>query len=286
MVNLKNNKGISGIDIVVSVGIITITLTILVALYLNLYISNIELERRTQAISYATQILEKVSELYYADVTTENFTTQTLENGKTQIAGIQIPKGYNVTVNIQPYNNNEATDVVKNVEVTVKYNIAKKENILNLSSYKTKEILIIPNAPDLGQNLVAVKVQKNGAQSTYKLTNALDSQWYNYRNKTWALAVEKGKTNETIVTGDLYVWIPRYAYYTDASNKINVEFLYTDKNKTVDDLGNLQALSADYIIDGKFTGDNAKGYWVKLSQMSSDETATRLNNSPYGELIY
>lgn len=286
MVKIKSNSGNTGIDIVISIGIITITLTILAALYFSLYISNAELERRTQAINYATQILEKASEYYYADVNTDNFQVQTLENGKKEIAGIEISKGYEVTVNIEPYSENEQSDVVKNVEVTVKYNVSKKEDTITLSLYKTKETLIIPNIPELGENLVAIRSQKSNNTTTYKLTNSSDAQWYNFNKKIWPLAISKEKTGSSIQTEDLYVWIPRYAYYIDSSNNINIQFLYSNKDKTVDTLGNLQDISSDYIIDDEFTGDNAKGYWLPVSQISLDETANRLNQSEYGNLIY
>ncbi len=286
MVKIKSNSGNTGIDIVISIGIITITLTILAALYFSLYISNAELERRTQAINYATQILEKASEYYYADVNTDNFQVQTLENGKKEIAGIEISKGYEVTVNIEPYSENEQSDVVKNVEVTVKYNVSKKEDTITLSLYKTKETLIIPNIPELGENLVAIRSRKSNNTTTYKLTNSSDAQWYNFNKKIWPLAISKEKTDSSIQTEDLYVWIPRYAYYIDSSNNINIQFLYSNKDKTVDTLGNLQDISSDYIIDDKFTGDNAKGYWLPVSQISLDETANRLNQSEYGNLIY
>lgn len=286
MIKLKSSNGNAGIDIVLSIGIITITLTILVALYFNLYISNTELDRRTQAINYATQILEKASEYYYADVNSENFKVQTLSSGKKEVVGIEISKAYDVNINIVPYSDNEQSDVVKNVEVTVKYNVSKKENTITLNMYKTKETLIIPNIPDLGENLVAVRAQKNNNGTSYKLTNSSDEQWYNFNKKIWPLAISKEKANASIQVEDLYVWIPRYAYYIDSSNNINIQFVYSDKDETVDDLGNLQVLSSNYIIEETFTDDKAKGYWIKVNQVSSDEAANRLNKSIYGKLIY
>ena len=73
MEKIKSNGGYSGIEIAISLGIISITLVILAALYFNMYIGNIEIERRTQALNYASQIFEKVSEYYYSEVTPENF---------------------------------------------------------------------------------------------------------------------------------------------------------------------------------------------------------------------
>ena len=277
MKKIKSNKGATGIDIAISLGIVAITLLILLALYTNTYISNMEIERRTQAINYASQILEKASEYYYSDVNTEKFSATTNSSGKIEIAGIEIPKAYTVNVNIDNYSNSDETDVVKKVEVTVTYKIGKNDNTLTLSKFKTKETLLTPNAPKLQTNMIAVKAQNSGTTKTYKDTNNSDTEWYNYLKKKWALAR---------ISNELYVWIPRYAYYIDSNNQINIEFLYSNKNQKVDSYGNLENIPSNYIVDTKFSGDNETGYWIKVLEASADETATRLNNSKYGSFEY
>lgn len=277
MKKIKSNKGATGIDIAISLGIVSVTLLILLALYTNTYISNMEIERRTQAINYASQILEKASEYYYSDVNTEKFSATTNSSGKIEIAGIEIPKAYTVNVNIDNYSNSDETDVVKKVEVTVTYKIGKNDNTLTLSKFKTKETLLTPNAPKLQDNMVAVKAQNSGTTKTYKDTNNSDTEWHNYLKKKWALAR---------ILNELYVWVPRYAYYIDSNNQINIEFLYSNKNQKVDSYGNLENIPSNYIVDTKFSGDNETGYWVKVSEVSADETATRLNNSKYGSFEY
>lgn len=174
MKKIKANAGITGIDIAISLGMIAITLAILSALYLNIYVVNTEIERRTQAMNYATQILEKVSEYYYADVTTENFSVTETASGKNQVAGIEIPKAYNVEIDIQNYKTEEASDVVKNVEITIIYKVGNKDNTVTLSKLKTKEVLIVPNKPELEDDMVAIKKQSNSL--IYKETSALDSR--------------------------------------------------------------------------------------------------------------
>lgn len=285
MKKLKSDGGYSGIEIAISLGIISITLLILASLYFNMYIGNIEIERRTQALNYASQIFEKVSEYYYSDVTEEKFTVSQNSSGNNEIVGIEIPKAYGVTVDIQNYKNTEATDVVKNVQIKITYQVGNKENTITLNRYKTKEVLITPNKPELKDSMVAVKVQKNAETSTYKTTSVSDTDWYNYRQKRWALAKDSSNGNE-IVADDLYVWIPRYAYYIDSNQNLNIEFLYSDKNQKVDTYGNLEDISSEYIVDSAFSGDNKNGYWIKISEIENDETANRLNNSQYGNFIY
>ena len=255
-------------------------MTFLVSLYFSLYVSNMEIERRSQALSYGTQILEKVKEYYYDDVTAENFSQSTLQNGNKQIAGIQLKKGYDVTVNIRN-NDNNTTDVVKRVDVIINYPISKKQYTLTLSANKKRELLIVPNVPKLTQNLVPVKVQKIDNQINYILTNTTDMGWYNYTDKKWALAVDKSKSQSAITSSDLYAWIPRYAY-----NNNSIKFLYSDKDQTVNAAGALEDIGSNYAVDSYFTNDYSKGFWIKITEIDSNTTSNRLNNSQYGRLIY
>ena len=175
---------------------------------------------------------------------------------------------------------------VKKVQVTVNYAVFNKTESVTMEFYKTKETLIIPNKPELSENLIPIRSQNTNGERTYKTTNSNDINWYNYSKKIWALAVEKSELDGVIQKSDLYVWIPRYAYYIDSSSKVNIEFLYSDKNKTVDQLGNLIDKSELYTTPVEFTGNNSKGYWILVSEMDNDETAKILNNSKYGKLMY
>lgn len=285
MEKIKSNVGNTGIDIAISLGIISITLAILAALYFNTYITNAEIERRTQAINYAIQIFEKISEYYYSDVTQENFTVTTNSNGREEIAGIEIEKGYTISVNIEDYTNNNETNVVKTVTVIVNYKIGNKDNKIELKKFKEKETLITPNKPELSNNMIAVKGQVVNGNVKFKDINLPDNTWYNYLQKKWALA-RMSDENNSLSENDIYVWIPRYAYYIDNNNQINIEFLYSNKNQKVNTNGNLEDLPNNYVIDEKFKGDNEKGYWQKVTEIQNDETANRLNESKYGEFSY
>ena len=43
------------------------------------------------------------------------------ENGKKEIVGIEMPKGYNPVITIEPYSNNQQKDVVKKIELWQKF---------------------------------------------------------------------------------------------------------------------------------------------------------------------
>lgn len=281
MKNIKQEKAATGIDIAISLGIISITLAILGALYFNLYISNTQIERKTEAINFATQILEKMESYYYTEVTQEAFTVSKNANGKNEIIGIEIPNGYTVAVQITKYPEGESLDVVKQVTVTILYHVGEKEYSIALRRNKEKETLIVPNIPKIEENMVPVRVVKNGNSRIYKQTNTSDNQWYNYNQKKWALAI-MNDVEDNVKEDDLYVWIPRYAY--NSNNAADVKFLYSSTNKIVNEAGNLEELTEPYIVDSKFA--NTNGYWIKVSELSNDVVATRLNNSIYGQMQY
>ena len=279
MKNIKQEKGITGIDIAVSLGIISITLAILGALYFNLYISSAQIERKTEAINFATQILEKVDSYYYSDITNNAFAVTEKSNGKKEIVGLEIPKGYNVATQIARYPSGEDLDVLKQVTVTISYYIGEKENSISLRKNKSKETFAVPNRPILEDNMIPVKVIKNGNSKTYKQTTVQDEEWYNYNQKKWALAVID-TVEDTIRVEDLYVWIPKYAYR--ASDNTDLKFLYSNTNKFVNSRGELEEVTSAYVVNSEFSTNT--GYWSRMAEINGDSIAQLLNNSSYGPL--
>lgn len=64
---IKGEKGITGIDIAISLIIITIFIAMIANLIANININNKDSERKTKAVSYAVQEIEKIKALGYSD---------------------------------------------------------------------------------------------------------------------------------------------------------------------------------------------------------------------------
>ena len=62
---IKEEKGITGIDIAISVILITIFIAMMANLIANININSKEIERKTKATSYAVQEIEKIKALGY-----------------------------------------------------------------------------------------------------------------------------------------------------------------------------------------------------------------------------
>ena len=280
MINFrKNENGFTGVDIAMAVLIITVFMTVIGSMYINLYVSNAKILREEKAIGYATAILEKVDEKYYDEVNDNNFAVVNQADGKKSVCDVVMEKGYNPQVQIvvyQPNGDNEQ-DFVKTIPVTIQYTVGKKTEQVNLQTIKTKEKFTIPNKPEIADNKVPVKYD---ASHQLVQTSEKDSDWYQYTNKKWAMAVLKSdiSDNGKVKTGAIvYVWVPRFAYFGKT-----VEFIYGNQTKTVNKNGNLEEMASGYQIPNDFS-ENSYGFWVEKSKITSQTTANLLNNSQYGQ---
>lgn len=91
------------------------------------------------------------------------------------------------------------------------------------------------NNPKLTDKMIPVKFVEDTESENFQIvqTTSTDSQWYNYEEKRWANVQSKDGSN--------WVWIPRYAYKIDDTNKIiDVVFLIGTTDYYYDANGKLQ----------------------------------------------
>ena len=129
MNRLKNNKGITGIDLTISIIVLTIFAGLIVGLMVNNYNVAIEIQKGANAMSYATMILEKVDEKAYEKVA----------NNFVQELGDEISINSDYTVNLE-VNQADDKDYVKRVTVKVTYTVNNEEKSLVIRKLKIKEI--------------------------------------------------------------------------------------------------------------------------------------------------
>ena len=129
MNRLKNNKGITGIDLTISIIVLTIFAGLMVGLMGNNYNVAIEIQKGANAMSYATMILEKVDEKAYEKVT-DNFVQELGDE-------ILINSDYTVNFKVVQADDN---DCVKRVTVKVTYTVNNEEKSLEIRKLKIKEI--------------------------------------------------------------------------------------------------------------------------------------------------
>lgn len=126
---LKNNKGITGIDVTVAVIIIVIFTGIISTLMYNSYLINLEILKSANASAYATIILEKVDEKAFEDVT-NTFVDTLISNNE-----LNMDTAY--TVEFTQHDENE---LIKKVDLKINYTVGNINKSLSISKLKIKEI--------------------------------------------------------------------------------------------------------------------------------------------------
>ena len=126
---LYNNKWITGIDLTLSVIVLTTFVGIIIGLMVNNYRTSLEIQKSANAMSYATMILEKVDEKSYEKVTDDFLSTISGE--------ISMDSDYDISFNVSQLDD---SDYVKKVTIKVSYVVNNQRKDINISKLKIKEI--------------------------------------------------------------------------------------------------------------------------------------------------
>jgi len=141
---LRKEKGFTGVDIIISIFVITIFVAIIGNLIINVNLNNKSIERRTIATSYAIQEIEKIKSLKYQ----EQYNNKGLK-GKEILEQKEIYQnekftGYNKTIYIEDYisiiqNGEKEPNIVKQITIEISYLLGNKNQTVELSTYIVKE---------------------------------------------------------------------------------------------------------------------------------------------------
>ena len=114
------------------------------------------------------------------------------------------------------------------------------------------------NKPKLMAGMTAIKFndptgdEKANEGSVVKTTDT-DTAWYDYDAKKWA--------NAQTQDGSMWVWIPRFAYKINSSNKtFDIVFLKDTTNNYVEDGTEKNAETEGYTIHPAFKNESSTGY--------------------------
>lgn len=142
--NIKNEKGITTIDITLSVILIAIFIAILTTLSYKIQDNSKQASRRAEALHYAIETIEKVKALSFSELPTAGTNKITgLEDGYIKnSSGENTP--YYRTVTVQDYTELEGkseaeAEIVKRVTVEISYKYENKNKTITLSAIKTKQ---------------------------------------------------------------------------------------------------------------------------------------------------
>ena len=128
---IKDNKGFTQTDIVISIIAVMLFTTIILSVMINVKNSNAKLKAKSIANIYMTEILENIGITQYEDVTEEN---------KSKFIP-EMTKAFETQINVTKVSDEDSKkeDEIKKVEVKITYKIGNKTYEENAKRLKVKE---------------------------------------------------------------------------------------------------------------------------------------------------
>lgn len=143
--DFKSEKGFTGVDIAISIVVIFIFTSIIAILVYNINASTKDLERKSEAMSYAIDAVEEIKRQgfsSYMDKSIKN--NNNLVEDKEEIkVNEKTIEGYYRTINVIDYSDMEGMEtkipgLVKKITVTISYMSRGKEQSVDLSIILSK----------------------------------------------------------------------------------------------------------------------------------------------------
>lgn len=176
--NFRSQRGATGSDIIVSVTLIILAVSIVSMIYVNTTLQSRNVTRTAGATRIATNILENIEKMTYEEFVNEyNSSTvgwvlidedneykgyksinKTLSSSPT-VFGTKIPNGYTLYLSAEPnygsYANSEEAeklknqfDLVREIKLAITYNVGDVTEKIEFSTSKTREYINDVNMPD------------------------------------------------------------------------------------------------------------------------------------------
>lgn len=130
--NLKSNKGFTGVDVAIASLALIIFMSLVTGLFYNISNTNKKIERKSMATQIAIKTIETMKKTNF-DQLQPNMTlddlnsAQNLEENKIQ----NIPNGYNIAISVQRYKDE---DIIKTISVDVSYRNGKNNENIKLET--------------------------------------------------------------------------------------------------------------------------------------------------------
>jgi len=141
---IKEEKGFTGIDIAISLIVITIFISIIANLIANINLTAQDTNRKTIATSYAVQEIEKIKAQGYSDsYDSKGIAKEEVLKEEDIYNGSEFT-GYNKKIVIRDYvlvvnDTTKKSNIVKEITVNISYKVGNKEKNVKISTYVAKE---------------------------------------------------------------------------------------------------------------------------------------------------
>ena len=129
---LKNNRGVTGVDVAIAVSILTLFVALIGTLFANTANTTRKIERKTKATNLAIEVIEGLKIAGFDNLTDTDIETMTVDKiNQINSSNIIVPNGYKVIIVVDDYND---ANVVKKVAVDVEYLDGKNTEKVNIET--------------------------------------------------------------------------------------------------------------------------------------------------------
>lgn len=141
---VKEEKGLTGVDIAISIVVITIFIAMIANLIANINLNTQDIKRKSTATSYAIQEIEKVkAQGYIDDYNSKGIDSEDVLKDEDIYSSFEF-SGYHKKVTIKDYvlvtnNKNKKQDVVKEIMVEISYKLGGKDKKVTITTYVARK---------------------------------------------------------------------------------------------------------------------------------------------------
>ena len=141
---VKEEKGLTGVDIAISIVVMTIFIAMIANLIANITLNTQDIKRKSTATSYAIQEIEKVkAQGYIDDYYSKGIDSEDVLKDEDIYSNSEF-SGYHKKVTIKDYvlvknNKNKKQDIVKEITVEISYKLGGKDKKVTITTYVAKK---------------------------------------------------------------------------------------------------------------------------------------------------
>lgn len=141
---VKEEKGLTGVDIAISIVVMTIFIAMIANLIANINLNTQDIKRKSTATSYAIQEIEKVkAQGYIDDYNSKGIDSEDVLKDEDIYSNSEF-SGYHKKVTIKDYvlvtnNKNKKQDVVKEIMVEMSYKLGGKDKKVTITTYVARK---------------------------------------------------------------------------------------------------------------------------------------------------
>ena len=133
-IEFKSNNGVTTMDVAIAIIILSLFVGVIGNFYYQIVKNNNMIRFNTMAVYYAIKIAEDIDKVAYEEVNDDFKENLNVKYG--------LPENFSATLDIENYNKNDSSkqDIIKKVNITIKYTFLKEERNYKIEKLKIKEL--------------------------------------------------------------------------------------------------------------------------------------------------